>query len=140
MDFQYGNDTSSKYHFDYKPTPPPQPEPVPMYGMSSTIKNVYYGLATLTAAMTIVVCAGQIWTKTQCRAFRSAKDESTARSFEILSGITLALAAIVICFSIYALVTQMGRGHLSRGAAAKSDLVNYDDPWRSDSQTSFRDA
>lgn len=139
MDFQYGNDTSSKYYFDYKPAPEPVINPLPIYGMSSTIKNVYYGLSALTAALTIVVCAGQIWTKTQCRSFRTAKAESTARSFEILAGITLALAVIVLCYSIYALVTQMGRGHLSRGVA-KSDLVKYDDPWRSDSLTSFQNA
>jgi hypothetical protein len=127
MNFTYGLDHSSPYHLD--PPKPVEKEYIPFYSMKPSLKLTYYGLGILTSAMAIIVCAGQLFTKTQCTTYKKSSDESKARMFEIMAGITITVAVVMLGFSIYAMVTKMGLGSMDRGAVGSigsSDLVNYD--------------
>jgi len=128
-EFTYGADGSSRYYIDPNPRPAATTK-VPFYAMSDRLRSVYFGLGLATSIMAITVSAGQMFTKTQCRAYKNSKDETNARYFEIIAGVTIALSIVLLGFSLYALITSMGKGHglakaKSERAESQSDLFNY---------------
>lgn len=125
--FTYGADSSSPYFLDPEPRAPPPPDRPPFYAMNSKVRTAYYALALTSSILTIVAAAGQLFTKSKCKAFANSKDETIARLFEVVAGFALALAVIVAIGSIYALITKMGQGVYAETKTEKSDRIGKSD-------------